>query len=260
MTLNERIIDFLKRENIEFAKAIKYEQCIERKRYLLKFEPKCAIVFLIPYNSFDSEERNISRYAVPRDYHLFVKGLFERLMDEFSGCGYNVSCFADHSPIDERDAAAQSCLGVMGDNGLIINNKYGSYVFIGEIITDCDCDEIPLNKAECLHCGLCKKQCPSCDNCLSAITQKKGELTEAEIDLMIENNTMWGCDICQDVCPMNKNVAESPIAFFASDRIARVDSNIINSMSSDNFNSRAYSWRGRDIILRNINAVERRRK
>lgn len=260
MTFNERIIDFLRRENIEFAKAIKYDQCIERKGYLLKFAPKCAIVFLIPYNRIDSDERNISRYAVPRDYHLFVKDLFERLMSEFSNCGYNVSCFADHSPIDERDAAALSGLGVIGDSGLIINKKYGSYVFIGEIVTDCDCEEILCEKEECLHCGLCKSRCPSCDNCLSAITQKKGDLTESDIRLMIENNTLWGCDICQEVCPMNKDVAESPIAFFADDRIAHVDADVIKGMSDDEFNKRAYSWRGRDIILRNIKAAEGHKK
>ena len=256
MTLNERIIDFLKNEKIEFAKAIKYSQCIERKGYLLKFSPKCAIIFLIPYNCKDSGDRNISRYAVPRDYHLFVKGLFDRLQSEFSDCGYNIACFADHSPIDERDAAAMSGLGAIGDNGLIINEKYGSYVFIGEIVTDCDCDDIDTVRSECMHCGLCKKSCPITNGCLSAITQKKGELSDDEICMMVDNRTIWVCDICQDVCPLNRDVAESPIDFFINDRISWLTKDIIDSMSDDEFSSRAYSWRGRDVILRNIRSTE----
>ena len=75
-----------------------------------------------------------------------------------------------------------------------------------------------------MNCGACARICPSnCmdesdprpkTECLSAITQKKGELTDKEIEMMLKNGSIWGCDVCQNVCPYTKNASFTPISYF----------------------------------------------
>ena len=226
------------------------------------FEPRSVIVFLIPYYSREGE--NISRYAVARDYHIFIKELSERFVSEMKRAypEYTFKGFGDHSPIDERYAALVGGLGILGDNGLLINEKYGSYVFISEIITDAPCELVEAREigeiVRCERCGACVKKCPTgalsdySQNCLSDITQRKGELTESEISLMKENNTVWGCDVCQAVCPHNRDPVVTPIGFFRSDIITRLDFDTINSMSDEEFKKRAFAWRGKKTVIRNI--------
>ena len=102
--------------------------------------------------------------------------------------------YGDHSPIDECHGAIISGLGVLGDNGLVINEKYGSYVFVADVICDVEPEKLgEVSRYEirrCEHCGICKSSCPTgilCgkgNDCLSAITQRKGELSDSEITLM----------------------------------------------------------------------------
>ena len=110
----------------------------------------------------------------------------------------------------------------------------------------------------CAHCGKCKSACPTGilrgegSSCLSEITQRKGDLSEDELTLMREYNTVWGCDICQNVCPYNKNPKATPIEFFRKDRITRLTKEVLESMSEPEFKTRAFSWRGRGVLERNL--------
>ena len=94
------------------------------------------------------------------------------------------------------------------------------------------------------------------DDCLSAITQRKGELTEREIELMRKNNTLWGCDICQSVCPHNKFPVSTPIDFFYEERIDELTSKVLESLDDESFSKRAFAWRGRKTVERNIGYLE----
>ena len=122
------------------------------------------------------------------------------------GCAFfpenSFSAFVDNSPIPEVKTAALAGLGVVGENGLLITEEFGSWVFIGEIVTDLfiECEEREIKS--CIKCGKCKKVCPAKNECLSAVSQKKGELSSEEERLLKENNIVWGCDICQEVCPL----------------------------------------------------------
>ena len=108
----------------------------------------------------------------------------------------------------------------------------------------------------------CPMNIEGCD-CLSAISQKKGKLTEEERNLLIKYDTVWGCDICQEVCPHTKRAISeksiyTPIDFFYQNRIELLTKEKIMSMSDDEFSSRAFSWRGRETIMRNIELFEKK--
>jgi epoxyqueuosine reductase QueG len=226
------------------------------------FRPRSVIIFLIPY--YSGETVNLSRYAASKDYHLFVRGVTDRL-SAFLKKHYpdsNSKGYGDHSPIDERRAALIGGLGVLGKNQLLINEKYGSYVFIAEVITDIDpavlSADAPSEIRVCENCGKCLKECPTgklCNNaapCLSEITQRKGELSDREAELIRKINTAWGCDECQTVCPHNKNPKVTPIPFFREDRIEELNEDLLLSMDKKTFLERAFAWRGRKTLERNL--------
>ena len=220
-----------------------------------------AIVFLVPYRAPLEEERNLSVYAVPRDYHLYMKELFGAVIPVLSTLypGKSFRGMSDHSPIDETHAAAVCGLGVIGDNKRLINEKYGSYVFIGEIFTDADIERTETRApGECLHCGACAAACPAGfgNECLSAVTQRKGKLTPEEQTMIRRTGTAWGCDVCQKVCPMNEGKEFTQIPFFKEALLCRLTSGELESMTDGQFRERAYSWRGREVIRRNLGLLE----
>ncbi len=246
-----------KNENIEYIGILPIDNCKIINQSL--YERTCpwaksVILFLVPYYTEDKPERNISLYAVPRDYHAYMSELTDRVVQrlQYMQPDRRFRGMADHSPIAETSTAAMAGLGIIGDNYRLINEKYGSYVFIGEIFTDMVTNEIPKEISFCYHCGACTEACPSRDNCLSALTQQKGELDEKTILLMKQCNTAWGCDICQKVCPYNKEIAVTPIDFFWQDRIFELTPKILDNMSDEELSGRAFGWRKRKTISRNI--------
>lgn len=225
------------------------------------WHPESAIVFLVPYYSGEHPERNLSLYAVPRDYHLYFHQLYGRLEAKLQELypGFHFCGFADHSPIGEVGAAAKAGLGVIGDKCQLINEKYGSYTFIGEILTDLRFGAYDLTEvAFCTRCGACTRACPAPNDCLSDRTQRKGELSAETVSLIKSTGIAWGCDLCQSCCPMNQNAAVTPISFFRENLIACPSAAQVEAMSKEEFASRAFSWRGRKTILRNLNIWESR--
>lgn len=214
------------------------------------------MLLLVPYRTADSPSRIISSYAVSEDYHLYFKSLFESVIPELEKKYPAASFhgFADSSPIDEIGAAAMCGLGVIGRNGLLINEKYGSYVFIGEILTDAVLPDQSSEPGYCLDCGACARACPTgCLGdrgavCLSELTQKKGELSESETALMRKYRTAWGCDVCQSVCPMNRAAEPSRIEFFCLEKI-------FAPRLGGRIDRRAYGWRKAVTIERNLKII-----
>lgn len=229
-----------------------------RAKNRLPQSAKTVVVACFPY-LLDEETykgSNISKYAVVTDYHEVVlnrlKKACDKLHKEFPENSFVP--FADNSPIPEVRAAAFAGLGVKGMNSLLITEKYGSYVFIGEIVTDLETDCAESKIRSCIGCKKCISVCPSgaldCESfsrelCLSEITQRKGELNEKELELIKSCGCVWGCDICQDTCPMNKNAAKTDITEFLSSPVSKVDEGYP-------LEGRAYEWRGRKVIERNI--------
>ncbi len=258
---------YLRERGIEYAAAVPFEKCEiinERRLGALEksFTPRSVIVFLVPYY-VGEEKRNISKYAVSRDYHLFMRGLFDMICPALSEkYGGNFRGMADSAPINEVKAAAYAGLGMKGDNGMLISGKYGAYVFIGAVYTDVLFEDGGDKSEDCLHCGKCRAACPKKNGreCLSAVTQKKGALSDEEKEYVLEYGSVWGCDICADVCPFSKNAvkngAKTPIDFFYKDRTPYLTSDLINGMTEDEFKDRAYAWRGKAVIERNLGLLQ----
>lgn len=265
--IEKELLRILDDEKIEYFGVLPFDSLIVKKQYLidrLTFKPRSALIFLAPY--YSGEGVNISRYAVARDYHIFLDSVGKKLGDAlYDAVGARSAAFGDHSPIDERAAAKLAGLGSIGENGLLINEKYGTYVFIGELLCDMDLSEY-LPKCtyvvpECSGCGKCKAACPKerIGVCLSALTQKKGELSSSEQEVIREYGSAWGCDLCQSVCPHNDEPTLTPIPFFLRNRIPCLDRKTVLNMTDEEFAVRAYSWRSRETVLRNLDTLEQGR-
>ena len=272
MNFSEELRNFLLARGITSYAVMPFDRCAVWNASLLarnfpseKDKPQSALLLLLPYYTEDHPERNVSLYAVPRDYHLFSKTLFAELQAFLESCfpGELFRGFADHSPIDERKAFSAAGLGVIGDNSLLITQEYGSYVFLAEVISTLpvasweQTTAISTDKG-CFHCGKCKDICPmeSLSGCLSYLTQQKGDLSPETIAAMKRYHTVWGCDLCQTVCPMNSNIKPTPIPFFKEQLLPTVTAEMIDAMPPELFEERAFAWKKKKTILRNIAAVE----
>lgn len=266
-----RIISLLKEFNIDTASCISLERCETVRPYLLErcgISEGSAVIFAVPYlTEVSFGERNVSSYAVSRDYHLFFARLFDAILPVLrSEYPENVFAgFTDHSPINEIRAAASAGLGVIGKNHLLLTKKYSSYVFLGEIITDARLAEDAVGEIRyCEGCGKCVRACPAIvggTECLSSLTQKKGVLRTDEAEAILKSGCAWGCDICQEVCPhtavaLRCGTLFTPIEFFHVSTTPRLTAREIEEMGAESFSERAYSWRGKATILRNLKILE----
>lgn len=230
---------------------------------------KGLLCYVFPYLA-EKTEGNISLYARGADYHKVAKAkLAEHCLELSKKYPQNTFIpYVDISPFPEVYAAAASGLGKIGKNGLLITEKYGSFVFIGVIATNLELEQT--GKIEyCIGCGKCISACPgkalsngafNKDCCLSEITQKKGELTAEEKALMKKHNTLWGCDICQLVCPMNKTAGKTHIAEFETELISSLYSSDLeesNKAIQKKYADRAFIWRGGGILRRNTEILEK---
>lgn len=179
-------------------------------------------VVSLSYNYFTDQQQSdpdapkISMYAYGRDYHKVVKKkltlLFKFIKEQVGDI--HGRCFVDSAPILERDWAKRSGMGWIGKNTMLINTTQGSYFFLSEIILDLELDyDPPLSD----HCGTCTKCIDACptdaidekgfimdgSKCISYLTiELKNQLPEAYQGKL--GNYMYGCDICQQVCPWNR--------------------------------------------------------
>lgn len=158
----------------------------------------------------------VSRYARVKDYHLVVKKKLERvaamISRELPGSSSRVFC--DAAPITEKEWALRAGLGWRGKNSLIINENTGSYIFLGEIVTTAELDYNESSYPDrCGSCTKCIEACPTgaicSDRTIDARRCIAYHTIESSEDIPSEfrgktRNIIFGCDICQEVCPWNK--------------------------------------------------------
>ena len=289
--MKEKISDIAKKLNIEYAGVapVKYYKELEEhliarqekygisdfeeKDISLRVDPKknypwaeSIIVCLFPYYTGEDEIANVSKYARIPDYHKVASKKLEKIrafLEETENA--KCECFADTGVLNDRYLAYLAGLGFFGTNSCLINEKYGTYFFIGYIITDLKLEpDKPLEK-ECLKCGKCISECPGraiCENydinvknCVSYITQLK-KLTKEQEDILKSENTVFGCDKCQNVCPYNQNPVLTPIEEFYEKRAAFLEKEALENLSNREFLKKygdfPFSWRGKGTILKNF--------
>ncbi|BDU49864.1 tRNA epoxyqueuosine(34) reductase QueG [Haliovirga abyssi] len=188
---------------------------------------KSIISIAFPYNNGnipEYKEYKISKYALRLDYHHVANNILEKIIIELKNIYPNnkFEIYVDSNPLFEKEIAKNSGIGLYGKNSLIYTKKYGSFIFLGEILTDLELAPTELSEEFnllCNKCNLCKTSCPNsailgdfkleATKCIAYLTTTKNNISPE----LIYNN-YWGCDICQDVCPMNKNISSSPIKEF----------------------------------------------
>ena len=157
----------------------------------------------------------ISKYAYGKDYHKILKKKLRKLfffMKENIG-NIEGRVFVDSAPVHERAWAKLSGLGWIGKNSLLINKKMGSYFFIAEIISDLDLEYDSPVSDMCGKCTRCIDACPTdaitkaqvidAQKCISYLTIENKKKIPKELQKNM-NGYIFGCDICQEVCPWNR--------------------------------------------------------
>ncbi|MBH2003749.1 MAG: tRNA epoxyqueuosine(34) reductase QueG [Sphingobacteriia bacterium] len=187
-----------------------------------KLVPGARSVVTLLKNYFPSEQQqshtpHIAKYAWGKDYHELIRGQLRQFMhDAQTEIGqFNGRGFVDSAPVLERSWALRSGLGWIGKNGNLINKHQGSFFFIATLIIDIELAyDDPFAKDYCGSCTKCINSCPTeaigpnkvvnGSKCISYFTieLKDALIPEAMKDRF--SNWMFGCDICQDVCPWNR--------------------------------------------------------
>lgn len=216
--------------------------------------PGAKTVITLLKNYFPSERQNnaapkISKYAYGQDYHLIIKQqLFNLLAELKKQIGtFNGRGFVDSAPVLERAWAVKSGLGWIGKNGNLINKNSGSFFFIASLVIDVEMlyDE-PFAKDYCGSCTRCVDACPTeailpdkvidGSKCISYFTiELKDALLPANMQDKF-NNWMFGCDVCQDVCPWNRFAkAHDEPGFKPAAEILNFSSNQWDELTEESF-------------------------
>ena len=232
-------------------------------------EGKTIISLAFPYyHKGNDAENGFSIYTKRLDYHRVVKKHLQNICNFIEGLGGKALHFVDSNTLPERYIAYLAGVGFIGRNNMIITKNYGSYVFLGEIITDLEIDckdqrsfEEIKDYLECKDCTNCIKECPTKsinkarinpNICLSYFTQKK-ELRDQEIKLLKGN--VFGCDFCQLKCPYNENTTGNPLQEFATLDYMNADITTFAKMDNKYFkeyvSQTSCGWRGKNVIKRN---------
>lgn len=224
---------------------------------LIVDNPKTIVVTAFNYNSdyYHSAEPNkgkISRYAWGDDYHDILLPKLRTLESKIKEIypNSNSRSYVDTGPVLERQWARIAGIGWQGKNSLIINRSYGSWLFLGVIITSAEfLPDKPIND----FCGTCTKCIDACptgaivapkvvdsNKCISYWTiESRGTTDFPEEVKKGLNNYIFGCDICQEVCPWNrKKVFTDDVKFYPRNDETELDIEYIKGMTQEEFSAR----------------------
>lgn len=217
-----------------------------------------AIVIGMSYKKVSMDDKSkvyLSSCSIGDDYHIVLKNKLEVIKEYLENKGYIGKMFVDNNPLDERLLAYNAGLGFFGINNLLINEKLGSYFYIGVLLTNASISSNKIIDSKCINCGLCKKICPlgaindngilDSTKCISYLNQKKN-ITEEESRYF--DNCIYGCDKCISICPYNKNIeilkdtGINPYEFL----------NMSNDEYDKECSNKSCYWRGKKVLDRNI--------
>jgi epoxyqueuosine reductase len=213
---------------------------------------------------------HIAKYAQGPDYHRFIwdreNALTDWLMAEVPGC--SAHGVADTAPLLERDFARRAGLGWFGKNTMLINRDRGSFFLLGAVLTSLELrPDPPHETSHCGTCTACLDACPTgafpepgvldARRCVSYLTIELRTAIPVGLRRGV-GDRLFGCDVCQDVCPWNRHAGERPVPFPAAPELAALDPAEVLDMPEGEFRRRFKGtslWRAKRSGLRRNAAV-----
>ncbi|MGB3940567.1 MAG: tRNA epoxyqueuosine(34) reductase QueG [Candidatus Manganitrophaceae bacterium] len=227
--------------------------------------------------SADQSKGKIARYAWGEDYHTVIEEKLAELIIAIEVRGGRCwKGYVDHGPLLERAFAERAGIGFVGKNTLLITPNYGSWVFLAEVVTDLSLEIDRPAVSECGACRRCLDACPTgaltepfrldARRCLSYLTiENKGPIPEEYLTRM--EGWLFGCDLCQEVCPFNRSPIETDVARLSHTRGAgpSIFLDDIRSIGEtrlfkERFGHTPLARAKRTGLIRNANAVEQSQK
>jgi epoxyqueuosine reductase len=248
---------FLEWINNGFAAEMDYlkrPDSIARRKDFKLILPACKsiIVVAIPYTPPGFEKRDnkypkIANYAIGDDYHIIIPDLLEKLVNFIVSKVYPVEVeyriYTDTGPILEKELAQKAGLGWIGKNSCLIIPEAGSFFFLAEILINLPFDpDSVFEKDFCGNCSRCIDSCPTncilpnrtidANQCISYLTIENRSTIPEKIRERI-NGWIFGCDICQQVCPWNIKFSKEPEPNFFQSSESIQKFNIISELKLD---------------------------
>ncbi len=265
----------IKNSNLEYLHRTAKERLFPSEKF-----PWAKSVVVLGINYFQGifpKEKNgtvrISRYAMVEDYH----DVLSRRMTVLSRFIKNetkakrIECYVDTGAVLEKELAERAGLGWIGKNTLLITEKFGSWIFLGEMFLDIGLESDEIKEKRCGECNICLKSCPSnaledpyslnIEKCVAFFTVKKKAKFPAWFPVK-GNNYIFGCDICQEVCPFNvKTKITKTKEFLPSKNLINPSITYLANLSEEEFDSlfenTPVNWAGSEVFFRNIRAFIR---
>jgi epoxyqueuosine reductase len=227
---------------------------------------------LIPRSEFRTPHSGqVARYARGPDYHRLIWDRLNALADwlrrEVPGC--QAAGVTDTAPLLERDFARRAGLGWFGKNTMLINKRRGSFFFLGALLTDLELrPDSPHAASHCGTCTACLDACPTrafpepgvldARRCVSYLTIELRSPIPEELREGVGDH-LFGCDVCQEVCPWNRHAGAGPVAFPVDPDLAALDPVELLGLSDEEFRRRfrhtSLSRAKRGGLLRNAAIV-----
>ncbi|MBM7622558.1 tRNA epoxyqueuosine(34) reductase QueG [Sporohalobacter salinus] len=229
-----------------------------------------AISYKVDINQVPNLKKDLrgklSKFAWGEDYHNVIGSKLDQLRAFLNKKDPTVETkkFVDTAPTVDRALARRAGIGWQGKNCSIIHEEYGSWIFIGGIITNLKLEtDMPI-KNKCKGCQKCIEACPTgaleepyvlnSSKCLGYITLSKGYIENEKRKAM--GTRLWGCDTCQDVCPYNQEAKSGNHVEFQPQTVEHYPRlptllTLTNKEYKEKFSSTAMNWRGKRPIQRN---------
>ena len=231
---------------------------IEKRKNVKNLLPSAKSVISLGMNYFtpgkysnDKSKGKVSRYAWGKDYHLIILEKLDKLVDEIKKIdnSFEAKTYIDTGPVMDKAWAVKSGIGWLGKHTNVINKEYGSWFFIANLITNFEFKySFPIEDF-CGSCRACIDACPTnaimdeyavdANKCISYLTiENKSEIPEKFKGKF--ENWIFGCDICQDVCPWNDKFSKvtKQADFFPVNENKEINLEEIMFLTKEGFNKR----------------------